>query len=147
MATTLDVLPTFAVLAGGRPPRDRVIDGHDISDLMHGKPGATTPTDVFYYYVADTLTAVRSGPWKLIWPELAAKRSKRRKKGKKGARPATPAASVELYNLEQDVAERNDVAARNPEIVARLTALADAARKELGDGKQAGTGRRRPRRR
>ncbi len=48
IATTMDILPTFARLAGAEVPSDRVIDGHDISDLMHGKKGAKSPTKAFY---------------------------------------------------------------------------------------------------
>ncbi len=37
---TIDMLPTFAKLAGGKVPTDRVIDGRDIWALMSGKPRA-----------------------------------------------------------------------------------------------------------
>ena len=52
----MDLLPTFARLAGGQPPQDRIIDGHDI---LIGEPGATTPYETFYYYAQDQLQAVR----------------------------------------------------------------------------------------
>ena len=34
MGSTLDVLPTFASLAGAKAPDDRAIDGHDLSDVL-----------------------------------------------------------------------------------------------------------------
>ena len=37
MMSTLDILPTFAKLAGARIPDDRVMDGFDQSDLLTGK--------------------------------------------------------------------------------------------------------------
>jgi hypothetical protein len=40
---------------------------------------------------------------------------------------------LELYDLETDPFESTDVAAKHPEVVARLTALADAMRARLGD--------------
>ena len=40
---------------------------------------------------------------------------------------------LELYNLDDDLSEQNDVAARNPAVVQRLQALADRMRDYLGD--------------
>ena len=60
----MDLLPTFAYLAGGAPPADRVIDGKDIRPLLRGEAGAKSPHEAFYYYHRDRLEAVRSGPWK-----------------------------------------------------------------------------------
>ena len=37
IASTLDVLPTLAALAGAKRPSDRVIDGEDIRHLFHGQ--------------------------------------------------------------------------------------------------------------
>ena len=56
------------------------------------------------------LEAVRSGEWKLFRTTGA------------------------LYNLKQDIGETTDVAADNPEVVARLNALLDEAVADLGDG-------------
>ncbi|MDX9973445.1 MAG: sulfatase, partial [FCB group bacterium] len=64
-ATAMDILPTFAQVAGGSAPTDRVIVGHDILPLMTGAAGAVSPYDVFYYYAQEGLQAVRSGKWKL----------------------------------------------------------------------------------
>src|SRR3954468_16408473 len=38
IATMMDILPTFVKLAGGEPPSDRKIDGHDIWPLLAGAP-------------------------------------------------------------------------------------------------------------
>ena len=45
-----------------------------------------------------------------------------------------------LYNLETDIGERLNVAAQHPEVVERLSALADEAREELGDYDRIGSG-------
>ena len=96
IASTMDLLPTFAKWAGGKVPKDRVIDGKDVGDLFLGKPGAKTPHDRFFYHQADNLRAVRSGPWKLF-------------------------RNGPLYNLDKDLGEKKNVAAKHPEIVKRLT--------------------------
>jgi len=133
VASTLDMLPTLARLAGAEPPADRAIDGHDITPLLHGRPDAKSPTEAFYYYQHTHLQAVRSGKWKLHVP-----------------RPANPpwtpnwAKHIDsgdvfdieaplLFNLETDIGERKNVAAEHADVVQRLLALAEKARADIGD--------------
>ena len=110
MATTMDLMPTLAGLAGSQAPAERIIDGKDISALLLGEEGARSPHDAFYYYAGYELRAVRSGQWKLH--------------AKDGV----------LYDLEADIGETTDVAAGNPDVVARLSGYLDDARPDLGDG-------------
>jgi arylsulfatase A-like enzyme len=135
VAATLDMLPTLAGMAGGKPPQGRVIDGHDIRELIAGVSGAKTPTKAFYYYAHTRLQAVRMGPWKLQLP-----------------RPVNPAwdryseeedvitsSSPLLFDLASDVGETIDVAAAHPAIVAEMVELAEWARRDIGDYDRAGT--------
>jgi arylsulfatase A len=103
----IDILPTFASLAGGRAPADRTLDGMDISQVLLGKEGAKGH-DVLYYYRGLRLEAVRSGAWKL---HLA-----------KG----------ELYNLADDIGETKDASEARPEEAKRLRELADRMKDDLG---------------
>jgi len=134
LATTMDLLPTCTRLAGATPPADRNIDGHDIRPLIFGEPGAKSPYDVFYYYSQAQLQAVRSGPWKLFLPVNNPIRHPRFKRGQK----SVPL----LFNVVEDVGAATNAAARHPDVIARLTALAETARAELGDGKRRGSGQR-----
>ena len=68
IASTLDVLPTLASLAGAETPKDRVIDGEDITHLFHGEFDQANPDKAFYYYLRVHLQAVRQGKWKLHLP-------------------------------------------------------------------------------
>ncbi len=104
----MDWLPTFAALADAKLPEGRKIDGKDISPLLLAKKGAKAH-DVFYYYHGFNLQAVRSGPWKLHL------------------------AKAELYNLETDIGEAKNAATEHPDQVARLTALAETMKADLGD--------------
>ena len=133
LASTLDMLPTLAKLAGTKAPADRIIDGKDIWPLMAGKRGAKSPHEAFYYYKIDQLQAVRSGKWKLHLPfEI-----KKRNQGKDA-----PNAPLKLYDLEADIAETSNLADRHPDVVKRLLALAEKARQDLGDVNHKGTGQR-----
>jgi len=105
---TIDLLPTLAKLAGGEAPSDRVIDGRDIWPLMAGKRGAKSPHDAYYYYKGTRLESMRKGMWKLV----------RKKK-------------PELYDLEADISETKNLAAENPDVVKRLTAMMDEFDSEL----------------
>jgi arylsulfatase A len=146
LASTLDILPTFARLAGAELPTDRVIDGRDIWPLLSDQPGARTPHEVFYYYWNNGLEAVESGPWKLHLPHEY--RTLAGEPGKDGRPGPYKQARIELalFNIEQDIGEQHDVAAQHPQVVQRLLALAEKAREDLGDsltGRE-GRGRRQP---
>ncbi len=120
MTSMMDVLPTFAKLAGAEAPQDRKIDGVDIWPVLTGDP-ETPPREEFFYYKGFNLEAVRSGDWKL---HLAlADGAPGEKKGK--PRP-------QLFNLKEDIGETTDVAADHPDVVKRLQALAQSMESDLG---------------
>lgn len=136
LIATLDILPTFARLAGATVPADRVIDGRDLTDLITGKTDKSA-RDTFFYYVKDNLHAVRQDKWKLALPD--------RKEFFDYARDDAPVTRPELYDLEADVSEKNNVGKDHPEVVARLLKLADQAREDIGDIHRIGkNGRSRP---
>ena len=142
VATTMDLLPTFIGMAGAQLPADRTLDGRDIGPLMRGEPGAASPHEAFYYYRETHLDAVRSGPWKLVFPRPGRDESDwlLSKGGAFLGELLEPVTELSLYNLTTDIGEQDNVAAENPEVVERLTALADKARDELGDHDRIGTG-------
>lgn len=135
VASTLDMLPTLAKLAGGAAPADRIIDGHDIWPLMSGERGAKSPREAFFYYYRDQLQAVRSGQWKLC---LALPKDGERRSGDQAGDPHT----VRLFDLEADIGETTNVAADHPDVVERLTAYAEQARDDIGDRDRAGKNQR-----
>src|SRR5262249_7766610 len=124
----IDLLPTIARLTGAKLPAHK-IDGKDIWPLLSGQPGAKSPQEAYYFYWHRHLQGVRSGQWKLYFP-----RSYPSLAGGPAGKDGKPApykqikAGLELYDLEADVGEKTDVAAKHPEVVKRLQALADRAR-------------------
>jgi len=131
LAATIDVLPTIAALIGAKLPAGK-IDGKDIRPLMFGRPGAKTPHEVFYYYAGFHLQAIRSGKWKLMFPHGYGHVDVPGKGGRPGKR-STRKIGLSLFDLDADVGEKHNVADKHPDVVKRLQALADAARKDLGD--------------
>ncbi len=119
VAATFDLLPTFANFAGATLSGRRRIDGRDISGLLVGASNARSPHEAFYFYRGGRLEAVRSGRWK-----LRLEKTQRPRKNRPDAPPkVTPA---ELYDLEADIAESNNLAASEPEIVEILDRTARA---------------------
>jgi arylsulfatase A len=108
ITTMMDILPTFAALAGAQVPANRKLDGSNLWPVIAGRPGAKSPHDTFHYYRGFKLEAVRQGPWKLHL------------------------ANGELYNLDADIGEASNVAAAHPDVVAKLRAVADGMKDDLG---------------
>ncbi|MBA3482860.1 MAG: sulfatase [Pirellulales bacterium] len=142
LAAGFDLYPTFAALAEAplpetplpesSTPTDRPIDGKNILPLLTDA-GAKTPHDRFYYFADYKLEGVRRGPWKLrlVAHDSIAPHSQQRR-------------GVSLYNLDDDVSESKNLAAKHPEIVAELKQLLKECRADLGDGKKARPSRRPP---
>jgi arylsulfatase A len=132
LALTMDALPTIAGLTGAELPKEHKIDGKDIWPLVTGQPGAKTPHEAFFYYWSEELQAVRSGKWKLHFQHSYPKPDRAGGAGKPG-KYATQQIGIELFDLETDVSEKNNVASKHPDVVKRLQLLADQARDDLGD--------------
>jgi arylsulfatase len=124
IVSTLDVMPTFARLAGAEVPKDRVIDGVDQSNLLSGKCDRSARS-TYYYYVKNTLHAVRENDWKLVLPDRPA--------GYSYVSDKTPIRRPQLYNLKADVSETRDLAAEHPQLVERLSDLIARAQRDIGD--------------
>jgi len=138
IASTMDMLPTLAKLAGGKTPTDRVIDGHDISALMHGERGAASPTEAFFYYQHTHLQAVRSGKWKLHLPRPANPPWTPNWARHIDAEDVFDIEEPMLFDLDSDIGESHDVAAEHPEVVGRLLEFAERARSDIGDYNRVG---------
>jgi arylsulfatase len=134
-AMTIDLLPTIARIAGADLPA-LPIDGKDILHILRNEKGARSPHEAYYfYYHTNELQALRSGKWKLYLPH-----SYRTLNGRTGSNDgmyinyeSKTLTEMELYDLEKDISELHNVAAKNPEIVQRLMLLAEKAREDMGD--------------
>ena len=134
LSSTIDVFPTVAKLIDAKLPEHK-IDGKDIRPLMFGEENAKSPHEVFYcYYKAGELHAVRDRQFKLHFPH-----SYRTMNGRPGGTNGKPnryeqaKIGLELFDLKNDVSESTNVAEKHPDVVKRLSALAEVGRKDLGD--------------
>jgi arylsulfatase A-like enzyme len=101
----VDIFPTFLELSGAKAPEHQVLDGESLVPLLRD-PSASLKRDAIYQHFPGYLGAgentwrtlpvalVQSGPWKLM-EFMEDKR-------------------VELYNLKDDIGEKNNLASQNP---------------------------------
>ena len=124
VAGTIDLLPTAVALAGGTVPAQPVIDGRDLSPLLFGKT-KESQREAHYYFAGYNIQAVRQGPWKLA---IAAQP---RSMGQ-NTDPDASGNAPRLYNLDQEISEQTNLAAKHPEVVAKLQSLAAKMTAEIG---------------
>lgn len=114
VVATIDLMPTFAGLAGAKVPDDRVIDGKDAWSVLSG--GGKSVHDAYFFYKGNTLEAVRMGKWKV----------RRTGKGKKTL--------VELFDLDADIGEKMNLAEKEAERVGAMLAVMEKFDAELKAG-------------
>jgi arylsulfatase A len=109
VAATIDLLPTFASIAGATLDTSRPIDGLDVCGLLDD-PDSESPHEKtgFYYFRNNKLDAIRLGDWKLHFKT-----------------------KLELYNLREDIGESKNQAEAESELVKQLTVVAERYHADL----------------
>ena len=100
-----DILPTLGELGGGKIPSG--IDGISLVPSLMGKDQPQHDSLYWEFHEKGFSQAMRLGRWKAI---------------RKGTN------SVELYDLESDPFEKNDIAENHPDVVANITLRMQAER-------------------
>jgi len=121
-ATTIcltDLMATCADIAGAKLPSDAGEDSFSILPLLLGKEPAAPRAPVIHHSINGTF-AIRDGKWKLILSTGSGGREK--PSGKPFSKP------YRLFDMAADISETTDLAAKHPDIVARLTASFEALR-------------------
>jgi arylsulfatase A-like enzyme len=103
-ALTMDLFPAMVAMAGASIPEGLVLDGVDLLPMLTGKKRLPERT---VFWRTNKQKALRKGPWKLLVET-------QRKEG--GKRPAGP----QLFNLETDLAEQEDLSQTETGRVAEL---------------------------
>ncbi|MBN9659809.1 MAG: sulfatase [Acidobacteria bacterium] len=128
---SIDLLPTFAGLAGAPLPKNP-IDGRNVWDLIIDKPGARNPHDYYAFCTGPNFEGVISGDghWKLHVPHSYRTLIEVGNDGKPGRfRQAT--IELSLFDMEKDPFETVNVIEQYPEVAARLRSYAEQHRREF----------------
>jgi uncharacterized sulfatase len=111
-----DVYPTLLSAADAPKPSDHTLDGADLTPLLRNTEDELEREALYwhypYYHHSTPAGAIRSGPWKLI--EFFEDHS------------------LELYNLEEDIGEQNNLDREKPDRAARLQSRLRVWRKDVG---------------
>ena len=113
----IDVLPTCLEVAGGKPLAEfdgkstQPLEGRSLLPVWRGGQ-RPAPTQLFWEWAGNC--SVRAGKWKLVWDTLNKNRQ------------------WQLYDMEADRTELHDVAAKNSDVVAKLSGDYTAWAKKLG---------------
>lgn len=133
LITHVDMVATFATLLGEGVPERAAIDSRNVLPALLGKPHPTPGRTTFITHVGgiEGPFGVRSGDWMLVQGGGRGWRAR-------ADRPATP---PQLFNLKDDVSQKNDLAAQHPEMVKELMGLLQRERDKGGpaDGSTAAT--------
>ena len=113
LGSTLDLLPTIAAMAGVELPGDLVLDGVDITATL--LDGTSTPRKSIFYYRDYRLMAVRHGRFKAHYITQDSYVP--------GSQKATTHEVPLLYDLEIDLGERRNLAAKRPKVLAEIEAI------------------------
>ncbi len=130
----VDWYPTLLKLAGAKAAQKHAPDGRDIWPVLTA--GAKSPHDAILLNTTPSHGAIRMGNWKLVLNGGADAHAgadgeeSPKAEGKKKKQKAGVAGGIELFNLAEDVSEKNNLAARFPDKVKELRARLDAFAKE-----------------
>ncbi len=97
---SLDIHPTAVAAAGGKIPREAKLDGVNLLLILTGRSSAKPHDRLMWRFGAQS--AIRMGDWKLVVP---------------------PGGAKGLYNLAEDIGEKDDLTAKEPR---KLRLLQDA---------------------
>jgi arylsulfatase A-like enzyme len=116
---SIDLMATCAALIDKELPKDAGGDSCDILPALLGKRSESPLREATIHHSIQGMFAIRQGKWKLILGKGSGGWSE---KGEEGDPP------VQLYDMEADVGETNNLHAEYPEVVARLTALLEGVK-------------------
>ncbi|MFH1919313.1 MAG: arylsulfatase [Planctomycetota bacterium] len=110
-----DVLPTIAEVTGAEPPEG--VDGISFAPTLLGRPDEQRCHEFLYWEFGGYggQQAVRMGDWKAVRQNILRRNN-------------PDPLKIELYNLKADVGESRDLAAEQPQIVARMKQIMKTGR-------------------
>lgn len=121
MAMNIDLLPTFAALAGADLPSDRIIDGKNILGVMQS--AEESPHETLFFFNGNNIAAVRDKRFRMVLTTYY----------KTFDVPFEQFGTKLLFDLGRDPTERFSFVRENPDVVARLQAKVDEMRTEIAE--------------
>lgn len=106
-----DIMPTLAEISGATVPPN--IDGFSLLPTLLGQPGQKTHEFMYWeFHEQGGRQAIRQGKWKLVRSQVFDNKK----------------TVVELFDLNKDLSEKNNIAEKHPDVVKKLLSLMENAR-------------------
>lgn len=122
MIHMVDWYPTLLKLGGASREQKLPLDGRDIWACITAN--GPTPHEEIIHNITPNGGAIRVGDWKLVVHEQPQADEAGKRKG--GNRQGRLKVEEELYNIPQDISEKNNLAASHPDKVKEMRARYDA---------------------
>lgn len=121
-----DLMATCAALVGETLPENTAEDSYNILPALLGQKQAKPIREATIHHSINGSFSIRQGKWKLeLCPGSGGWSDPKPDKAKKLGLP-----EIQLYNLEDDITEQNNVVNKYPEIVKHLSSLLETYKHE-----------------
>ncbi len=124
-----DIMATCAALTGATLPESAAGDSVDILPVLLGKDGGKPVRDFTLQQTISLALAIRQGPWKYLDHRGSGGNAYDKGEMEPFALPdAAPTAPGQLYNLDTDPGETNNLYFKQPDIVQKLKTLLERSK-------------------
>ncbi len=129
LISQVDLMATFAAAVDFELPKNSAEDSYDFHPFLTGA-SKSPPRTVMVHNTFPKDYAIRDGDWLLIDAKTGFARKAPAAWNKKHKQAPDDDLPVELYNLKEDIGQRNNLAAKHPDKVSQLQALLKKLREQ-----------------
>lgn len=128
LVSQIDLMATIAAVVGYKLPPNAAVDSHDLLPLLEG--GTSTVRETHIHNTAPNIYAIRHGDWVLVDSKTGYMSPRNPDWEARYGYPVDDDHPVELYNLQADISQRENLATSHPEKVDELKRLMSQIRKQ-----------------
>lgn len=121
LVSQIDLMATLAAVVGAKLPANAAEDSHDLLPLFKGDKAPVRENHVHNTFANSY--AIRHGDWVLVYAKTGYGEKIDPKWDTRHGYPAEDSQPAELYNIKEDIGQKNNLAAAHPEKVEELRTL------------------------
>ncbi|MEJ6727537.1 MAG: arylsulfatase [Akkermansiaceae bacterium] len=129
LVSQIDIMATLAAITGYElPDKNAAEDSHDLLPLLKGDVASVRSTHI--HNTNKNAYAIRDGDWVLVDAKSGYHSPRKKDWEKKHDYPSEERKTPKLFNLKEDIGQRNDLAPNQPDKVKELQALLKKIREQ-----------------